>query len=110
MTLNRMLSGLALTLALALAPPTVRCSSWGYVPPSSSYYVDPATGATVSYPAPAPGVQVYGPGRYASYSPFYYAPSAVYGYGPSYYSFGTPTYTYTYPSYTTYYRTWRWVR
>ena len=108
MTINRMIAGVVLAHFLAM-PSTVGAQTW-YVPSTTSYYVDPATGATVTYQVPAPVPRVYGPGMYSSYSPFYYTPSAVYSYGPSYYSYGYPTYTYTYPSYTTYYRTWRWVR
>jgi hypothetical protein len=106
---NRM-AGLILALYLAGSPSTANAQTWGYVPPTTTYYVDPGTGATMSYQAPAQGVRVYGPGMYSSYSPFYYSPRAAYSYGPSYYSFATPNYSYPYTGYTTYYRSWRWVR
>jgi hypothetical protein len=110
MTLNRILAGLVVALGMAVFPSTAKAQTWGYVPSTTSYYVNPATGAVTGYQVPAQGVPVYGPGMYYSYSPFYYAPSAVYSYGPAYYSVGTPVYSYTYPGYTTYYRTYRWVR
>jgi hypothetical protein len=109
MTINR-LAGLTLALCWAVSPPTLQAQSWGYTPSTTAYYVDPATGATVSYQVPAQGVRVYGPGAYYSYSPMYYAPSATYSYGPAYYSLGYPVYSYGYPTTTTYYRTWRWMR
>ena len=103
-------AGLALALVWFITPPAAPAQSWGYMPPRTAYYVDPATGATMSYSVPAQSVRVYGPGMYYSYSPFYYQPSAVYSHGPAYYSYGYPVYSYSYPSYTTYYRTWQWVR
>ena len=113
--MKNLILGVAMA-ALLLSPPSAPAQTWSYypqtyvqyvVPPTTSYYVDPSTGGTYTYTPPMvysqPAPRVYGPGQYASYSPFYYNPSQYYG-GYSY-----PTYTYYYPTYT-YYRTWQWYR
>jgi hypothetical protein len=120
LTMKNLLASIALAATMLLAPQSATAQTWTYYPPTgqtfvqyatpvtTSYYVDPATGATYSYAVPTmtyvtPGPRVFGPGRYYSYSPAYYSPSLYYG------TYSYPTYTY-YPGYTTYYRTWNWVR
>ena len=99
---------------IATYNPATGTVSYSNPPYTTSYYVDPMSGAAVSYQTPVvafqPGPRVYGPGAYYTYSPSYYSPTYT-QYSYSYPGYTYPGYTtYYYPGYTSYYRTWRYWR